>query len=192
MKKNLLIAMLFLMSLGLSAQTYQLDTSKSNIEWTGKKVAGKHHGHINFESGKLTKKGASFNSGKFVVDMKSLTNEDLTDAETNAQLVGHLKSDDFFGVEKFPTAQLIITKGTVIDGDKYEFIGNLTIKDKTEPVKFNATVSSSKKQHIFTGKITVDRSKFDVRYGSGSFFENLGDNMIYDKFDLDFIAVFKE
>ncbi len=192
MKQTLIFATLLLMSFGIEAQTYQLDTSKSSIEWTGKKVAGKHNGHINFVSGSLTKQGKIFNSGHFVVDMKSITNKDLTDAETNAQLVGHLKSDDFFGVEKFPTAQLVITKGTVIKGDQYEFIGNLTIKNKTEPVKFNATVSSSNKQHIFTGKITVDRSKFDVRYGSGSFFDNLGDNMIYDNFDLDFIAVFTE
>ena len=192
MKQTLIFASLFLMSLGLVAQTYQLDTSKSSIEWSGKKVAGKHHGHISFISGELTKKEKSFNSGSFLVDMKSITNEDLTDAATNAQLVGHLKSDDFFGVEKFPTAKLVITKGTVIEGDKYEFIGNITIKDKTEPIKFKATVASSKKQHIFTGKITIDRSKFDVRYGSGSFFDNLGDNLIYDNFDLDFIAVFHE
>lgn len=192
MKQTLIFATLVLMSFGIEAQTHQLDTSKSSIEWTGKKVAGKHHGHINFVSGSLTKQGKSFNSGHFVVDMKSITNKDLTDAETNAQLVGHLKSDDFFGVEKFPTARLVITKGTLIKDDQHEFIGNLTIKNKTEPIKFNATVSSSNKQHIFTGKITVDRSKFDVRYGSGSFFENLGDNMIYDNFDLNFIAVFTE
>src|SRR5690554_3286464 len=166
MKQTLIFATLVLMSFGIEAQTHQLDTSKSSIEWTGKKVAGKHHGHINFVSGSLTKQGKSFNSGHFVVDMKSITNKDLTDAETNAQLVGHLKSDDFFGVEKFPTARLVITKGTLIKDDQHEFIGNLTIKNKTEPIKFNATVSSSNKQHIFTGKITVDRSKFDVRYGS--------------------------
>lgn len=192
MKKIFYAATLLLISFGMSAQTYQLDTSKSTIQWTGKKIGGKHHGHIQLAEGSLTKSGDAFNSGAFVVDMTSMTNEDLTNAKTNAQLIGHLKSDDFFSVESYPTAQLKISEGKLIVKNEYEFSGNITIKNKTEPVKFKATIESKNKQHIFTGKLTVDRSKFDVRYGSGSFFDNLGDNLIYDNFDLDFNVIFNE
>jgi polyisoprenoid-binding protein YceI len=169
-----------------SAQQLTLDTSKSSIKWTGKKVVGEHYGKINFISGSLTQNGDAYSGGEFIVDMKSLTVDDIKNEGTNAQLVGHLKSDDFFGVETYPQSKLVITRGVKSSGNEYDFTGRLTIKDQTHPVSFKAVLSGN----TFTGKLVVDRTKFNVRYGSGSFFSNLGDNMIHDDFELDFNVVF--
>lgn len=174
------------------AQTLSLDVAKSSIEWTGKKVGGQHNGEIKLVSGHLKADGNAYAAGEFVVDMSSITVEDIKDAETNGQLVGHLKSDDFFGVATFPTAKLEIKKGVLVKDNTYEFSGNLTIKQKTEPVTIEATMTTKDGHQVFTGQLVVDRSKFDVRYGSGSFFDNLGDNLIYDDFILDFKVVFSK
>jgi polyisoprenoid-binding protein YceI len=103
---------IFMVGFMTEAQTLKLDTQKSSIEWTGKKVSGSHNGKISFASGSIVQTGKTFSAGEFVVDMKSITVDDITDAGTNANLVGHLKSDDFFGVEAFPTAKLVIKSGT--------------------------------------------------------------------------------
>lgn len=192
MKKLVFISGLMLIGvLGAGAQTLKLVKTDSNIEWTGKTIGGSHHGNISFISGTLVNKGNSYTGGEFIVDMKSITNQDLTDKDTNAKLIGHLKSNDFFGVDKYPTARLVITKGVPSTEGNYEFTGNLTIKDKTNPVTFKVVRSVKEGAQIFNGKLVIDRSKFDVRYGSDSFFDNLGDNVIYDEFELNFTAVFK-
>lgn len=192
MRKILFIVALSFLTISLSAQTYELDSSNSSIQWTGKKLTGKHNGEISFTSGTINKADDSFNSGSFIVDMTSITCVDIEDAEVNAQLVGHLKSDDFFGVGNYPTAQLTIAKGTPLKDGGYEFTGNITIKNKTEPISFKVSSENNSSEIIFVGKLTIDRSKFDVRYGSGSFFDNLGDNLIYDNFELDFNVVLKK
>ena len=111
--------------------------------------------------------------------MNSLVCTDLS-GEYKGKLEGHLKSDDFFGVTKFPTATLKIKKVIKQKGNIYECTGDITIKGKTEVVQFNTTLN----KNSATAKIKIDRTKFDVKYGSGSFFDGLGDNMIYDEFDL--------
>jgi polyisoprenoid-binding protein YceI len=113
--------------------------------------------------------------------MNSILVEDIEDAGANGKLAGHLKADDFFGVSTFPTAQLLVTK---VEGST--FSGNLTIKGITNPTVFTATSSTVGKTTTYKGKITIDRSKYNVKYGSKSFFENLGDKVIYDEFTLDF------
>jgi polyisoprenoid-binding protein YceI len=125
------------------------------------------------------------------MDMQSIKNVDLTDQEYNAKLINHLKSDDFFSVTKYPTSLLEITKveGT---GANLTVTGNLSIKGKTNPVSFPVTVSKSGKENVYKGTITVDRSKYDVRYGSKSFFNDLGDKAINDEFILDFNLVATE
>ncbi len=192
MKTTTLFIALLVAGFTTSAQNLSLDVAKSSIDWTGKKVGGQHNGVIKFASGYLNADGNAYSSGEFVVDMNSLTVEDIKDAETNGKLVGHLKSDDFFGVATYPTAKLVINKGVLVKDNTYEFSGKLTIKQKTEPVTIKATMTSKDGHEVFTGQLVVDRSKFDVRYGSGSFFDNLGDNMIYDDFTLDFKVVFNK
>ncbi len=178
--KVLLAAIALTVGLGVQAKTVKVDASKSTISWLGKKVTGEHSGTIDLKSGELKIDGGAIAGGDFVVDMTSIKNTDLTDAEWNGKLVGHLKSDDFFAVEKYPEAKLVITKEAAFSGDKATATGDLTIKGTTHPVTFDVT----KDGNTYTAEITVDRSKYDVRYGSKSFFDNLGDKVIYDEFYL--------
>lgn len=152
----------------------------STITWVGKKVTGKHTGTINLKDGALEMEDGKLTGGSFSIDMTSLTVTDLK-GEYKGKLEGHLKSDDFFGVETHPTATFKITKVASLGtpGD-YKVSGDLTIKEITKPIKFHAKIAENEA----TAEITVDRSEFDVRYGSGSFFDNLGDKTIYDDFYL--------
>jgi polyisoprenoid-binding protein YceI len=188
----LIVAVGFLMAMPvLYGQTKQLDVENSKILWEGRKVTGAHLGQISLLSGFLEKSGENFGSGQFVVDMTSIVNLDLEDEATNAKLVGHLKSDDFFGVDKFPSSTLAIKHGKLKEQGVYTFSGNLTIKEKTHPVTFEARVDEMGETLKFKGTLTIDRSKYDVRYGSKSFFDNLGDKIIYDEFKLDFDITLK-
>lgn len=178
--KLLLLAMIVMISGGLYAQDYKADVKKTEIKWEGKKVTGKHDGFIKLKSGMLQMKDGNITGGRFAIDMTTITNTDLEDPGTNKKLVDHLKSDDFFGVEKYPTAQFIITKAEPFEKYKAEIEGNITIKETTHPITFNVM----KAHNAYVATIVIDRSKFNVRYGSGSFFDNLGDKMIYDDFTL--------
>ena len=160
--------------------TATVNTSQSQIVWKGYKVTGEHTGNIAVKDGKLSFDEGKLVGGSFDIDMTTITCTDL-EGEWGQKLVGHLKSDDFFGVEKYPTAKFIITKvssrGTP---DDYKVTGDLTIKGITKEIRFlaNATENGA------TAEIKLDRTDFNVRYGSGSFFDNLGDKTIYDEFDL--------
>ncbi len=170
------------------AGNQKVDASKSSVKWVGKKVTGEHSGTISVKEGSLTVDGGKITGGKIVIDMQSITNVDLTDASYNAKLIGHLKSDDFFGVATYPTSELVITKDEV-SGNTHVLTGNLTIKGITNPVTFTATSAKEGSNTVYKGTLTVDRSKFNIRYGSKSFFDNLGDKVIYDEFTLDFNLV---
>ena len=184
--KRLLLAVFALLVAGtLNAQSFKANVDKSEIKWVGKKVTGQHNGKIKLADGVLTFKENKIVSGTFNIDMKSITNDDLADAGYNQKLVGHLKSDDFFGVEKFPIATLILMESAVFTNNSVEAQGKLTIKGITNPVSFTVT----KNGNTYTASIAVDRSKYDVRYGSGSFFENLGNKAIDDVFTLDVTLV---
>lgn len=170
------------------AATQKVDVTKSTVNWTGKKVTGEHHGTIGIKEGNLEVNNGKVTGGKVVIDMQSVADLDLTDAAFNAKLIGHLKSDDFFAVASFPTSELVITKvdGT---GNSLTFTGNLTIKGITNPATFTATSEKDGKNTVYKGTLTIDRSKYNIRYGSKSFFDNLGDKVIYDEFILDFSLV---
>jgi len=170
-----------------SAQELKIDASKSVLAWTGKKVTGEHHGKITLKEGNVTVKDKTIVTGKFVIDMTSIVDEDLTDSTWNKKLVGHLKSDDFFGVATYPEAVLVLTGSTSLVNNKTKISGNLTIKGITQPIEFEAT----KLDNVYSATITVDRILYNVRYGSGKFFDNLGDKTIYDDFILDVKLVVK-
>lgn len=157
----------------------EVNTEKSTVTWKGYKVTGSHHGTIAIQSGTLEFDGDKLTGGEFVVDMSTLTNKDL-EGDSKGKLEGHLKSDDFFDVKDNPTSKLVFTDVKSTGKNSYEVMGNLTIKGITKPVTFDVSVYGSKA----TATLTVDRSEFDVRYGSGSFFDNLGDKTIYDDFEL--------
>jgi polyisoprenoid-binding protein YceI len=176
-------------------QPYQLQPQLSTLGWVGKKVTGQHHGTIQFKSGQVLVKGSQITGGTFVVDMTSIKNEDLTDAETNGKLLGHLKSDDFFAVDKNPTATFVITSIKALKGDaagnNAAITGNLTIKGKTNPLSFPAKIGVKNGVAAASGTATVDRTKYDIRYGSKSFFASIGDKAIDDTFTLTFNVIAK-
>ena len=155
-----------------------IDASKSSIVWTGKKVTGSHTGNINISEGVLKFDNGRLSGGTFTIDMNSITNTDLSE-KMQGRLVGHLKSDDFFGVATYPTATVNITEIAPGDGG-FNVTADLTIKETTAPVTFLAKMTDTGA----TANISVDRTIYDVRYGSGKFFDGLGDKMIYDNFDL--------
>ncbi len=164
--------------------SYKVDTNESVINWKGYKVTGQHYGTVKIKEGSLEYTDGMLSGGSFAIDMATITVGDL-EGEYKGKLENHLKSDDFFGVKNFPTAQFVITE--VISRGKpgdYRISGNLTIKETTKPIKFNASVTEEGGKQVATADITIDRADYDVRYGSGSFFDNLGDKTIYDEFDL--------
>jgi polyisoprenoid-binding protein YceI len=165
-------------------ETYNVDIKKSRIHWIGKKATGQHDGYISFSQAALEFDKGKLTGGSFTVDMNSITCTDITDAETNGKFIGHLKADDFFGVASHPVSTLKITK-VEAKGKKYNITADLTIKGKTNPVTFEAEVNEKGGKGTAKATVTVDRTKYDIRYGSKSFFDNLGDKFIYDEFTLE-------
>jgi polyisoprenoid-binding protein YceI len=179
MKRIFTVVVLFA-TVQLFAQEVEIDVEKSSLKWYGEKVTGSHDGTINLKKGFIEMKNGNITGGEFHIDMTTIANTDIEDADTRAKLEGHLKSDDFFGVETYPVSKLEIKKASKFKDGKAKVTGHLTIKETTLPVDFEVT---SKDGQMMT-EIVIDRSKFDVRYGSGSFFDNLGDKMIYDDFTM--------
>lgn len=179
-KVSLFLAVIMLAGMNAWAQKYVADAEKSTIKWYGAKVSGEHYGTIDLKSGSLELNGDKILNGEFVIDMATIVNEDLTTEEWNKKLVDHLKSDDFFGVAKYPTTKFVITKAEAFKGGKAKVTGDLTIKGITKPVIFETV----KDGNAYTAEIKVDRTLYDIRYGSGKFFDNLGDKMIDDHFTL--------
>jgi polyisoprenoid-binding protein YceI len=181
MKRALLfltISGLFMLRVG-AQNKLSADTTKTSLLWLGEKVTGQHTGTIKLQSGWLNWQNNKIASGEFDINMAS-----LKETENNAMLLGHLKSDDFFGVSKFPLAKLVITGSTPFDKGSGTVSGTLTIKDITNPIEFKATMQKKEEGTWFYANITIDRTKYNIRYGSGSFFDNLGDKTIYDDFKL--------
>ncbi|ARS34144.1 YceI family protein [Pontibacter actiniarum] len=169
------------------ARAYKVDVAKSDLKWHAKKVTGEHMGNIALKSGEMLVNGNKIVGGTFAIDMNAITCSDIKDAEYNGKLIGHLKSDDFFSVEKHPTATFKINSVKPIENaaagkPNATVTGDLTIKGITNPVTFPATVSVKNGVASAKADVTIDRSKFDVRYGSKSFFDGLGDKAIYDDF----------
>lgn len=167
------------------AQDYKVLTDKSVLRWTGKKPAKSHTGVIKLKEGSLTVKKDQITGGTFVVDMNTMVEGDGTDPNKGARLMGHLKSDDFFSTDKFPTSTLVIKEATPFTKDEATVTGDLTIKGITHPVTFK----TKKIGDAYQASVSFDRSLYDVRYGSGKFFENLGDNAIDDMIVLDVTVV---
>jgi polyisoprenoid-binding protein YceI len=178
--KNIAIALFISAATVVSAQTKKINAEKSTISWVGKKVTGSHSGTINVKSGDLVFKGDKLIGGSFVVDATSITVTDLKTGQGKENLEGHLKAGDFFGVEKYPTANLVFTSVSNKGNGVYAVKANLTIKDKTNPLSFDLATTTKTANTAFK----VDRTKYGIEYNSGNFFQNLGDKAIYDDFEL--------
>jgi polyisoprenoid-binding protein YceI len=179
MKKIALLLIALVTIQATQAQLKKIKPLSSSIQWTGKKVTGQHEGTINFLDGILTFKSNKLVAGTFTVDMKSISTTDLT-GEYKDKLDGHLKADDFFGVEKFPTATLVFKKITPVNATTYTVVADMTIKGKMNPVTFTLVTSATGA----TANVKINRAKYDVQYGSETFLGSLGDKAIYDDFDL--------
>ncbi len=183
MKKNFFkgaaASVIILTTLTFTTMKKEINTKESNITWVGKKVTGSHTGNITLKEGHFNVEDGKPIGGEFVMNMNSINVTDLT-GENKGKLEGHLKSDDFFGVEKYPTSKLVITSISEKGNGIYVVVGNLTIKEDTNQITFDLKWNDNSA----TTNLTIDRSKYNVRYGSGSFFDNLGDNTIYDNFEL--------
>ena len=162
---------------------HKVDLQQSSVAWTGYKVSGKHQGSIQLKSGELKFDASKLVGGNFEIDMTSITCSDLT-GEYADKLVGHLKSDDFFGSANHPTAKFVITQSIHQGKDLYKIAGDLTVKGTAKPIKFSATVKEENGSKIANAEIKIDRADYNIKYGSGSFFDNLGDKTIFDEFDL--------
>lgn len=159
--------------------------TESQVRWEASKVTGTHWGYVPLKNATLDYSGGKIKGGSFDMDMVNLTVEDLTDAKSKGNLTGHLKSDDFFSVEKFNTSTFKITEAKSSNGTDYTITGNLTIKGITQKVSFPAKVSVAGKKVTATGQIKFDRTKFEIKFRSGRYFPDLADKMIYDEVKLD-------
>ncbi|MFD1628552.1 YceI family protein [Pseudopedobacter beijingensis] len=174
------------------AQVYKLDTEKSTIEWIGRKVTGAHTGTLKFGSGSVNYNGA-LKGGNFIIDMTSIKTTDLQ-GEWAEKLEGHLKNEDFFATDKFATAKFVITKlGKANVEGVQNIVGNLTIKGITKELSFPATVKVNNGVLTATAKsVKIDRTKYDIKYGSKNFFDSLGDKAIDNDFELNISIVAKK
>jgi polyisoprenoid-binding protein YceI len=169
----------------INAAEYEVDTKKTKVKWHAEKVTGEHDGYVSVKSGSLDYSDGELEGGEFVIDMTSIVNTDIEDKGYRAKLENHLKSDDFFAVEKYPEAMFEITEVKTVSGQTTVH-GEMTIKGKTNKISFPAEMSASGDALTATATITLDRSNYDVKYRSKSFFdiEALGDKMIYDEFTI--------
>ena len=164
---------------------YNVDAAKSTFKWTGKKVTGQHWGNINFSSGQVSVDGNNIVGGTFSVDMNSISVKDIPADKGGDKLLGHLKSDDFFGVAGHPTTTLVIKKATAKGGNSYDVVADLTIKGTTAEVTFPATITKDAGSLSAQASFKINRTKYGIKYGSGSFFDNLGDKAISDDFEVE-------
>jgi polyisoprenoid-binding protein YceI len=181
--KPLLSICLVLMAFGASqAQILNQLSSQSYLRWYGEELTGKtHFGNLSFKKAQINLQDGVITSGNFLVNMTSLTVEDLSGGG-KAKLTSHLKSDDFFSVEKHPEAILTITQKAKVENGVQSLVGELTIKGINHPVEFTMTLGEN---NSAKAQLTFDRSKYEVRFRSGSFFENLGDKLILDDIKLE-------
>lgn len=172
-----------------NALVKQIDLNRSTVAWEGTKVGGRHDGTIGLRSGELYLVDDQIVGGNIIIDMQQITVLDIENPETNARLRGHLESDDFFSVATYPEATFemaqLVKHEEVAEGEpNYTIRGNLTIKGITHGVSFPAHVHVHDDMLTAKADFDLDRTQWDVRFGSGRFFENLGDNLIHDNFNL--------
>ena len=176
---------------GAGAVSFNIDTTKSKVNWLAKKVTGQHNGTIKVVSGELKTEDGKVVAGKFDIDLNSINILDLTDPAVNAKLLGHLKSDDFFSTATHPKGTFEITSVEPLtgaaDGKSNALVkGNLTLMGIAKPVEFPAVIKTEGDVLTASGAVELDRTLWDIRYGSGKFFPGIGDKMIYDTFKVEF------
>lgn len=168
----------------MKTQTFNVASAQSEIAWIGRKITGAHNGTISIKEGSLELTAGQLSGGRFIIDTTSIIILDVTDPDTNAQFAGHLASDDFFSSAKYPDAIFEVIVAEKKSGDFYFVTGNLTIKGITHAVSFEMNLANDGQTLSATGNLVVDRTLYDMKFRSGNFFQNLGDTLIYNDFDL--------
>ena len=170
------------------------DTEKSIAQWTGSKKIVKNwtdRGTIKIKQGFASFENGVLKGGEVVFDMNTITATSTGKGEGQDYLSTHLKSDDFFAVSTYPESKFIITSVAKESGNIYQVTGDLTIKGKTNPVSFPAEVRASNGQTTIIGGLMLDRTLWEVKFGSDKFFQDLGDNVISDEFSIEFTVITK-
>tara|TARA_B100001250_G_C19605522_1_gene702578 strand:+ start:43 stop:633 length:591 start_codon:yes stop_codon:yes gene_type:complete len=175
--------------------TVWIDDTLSTMSWIGNKVTGSHNGKIKIKNGYILKKDDLLMGGEIIIDMNSISVDDIEHPKWNEGLVSHLKNEDFFHVDKFSVSKLKITSSrkSFIDdkmSSNIEIFSDLTIKNITKPISFHAYVDFERNES--SGELIIDRTKWNIKYGSSSFFKDLGDRAIYDDFIINFKLVSKK
>jgi len=194
-KNNIMFKKIFILILSVITLTsftilthqdhVKVNTETSTVKWTGSKVTSSHEGDIKIKSGKLILDHGRLVGGQFEIDMTTIVNTDIEDKESRLNLEGHLKNKDFFNVNEHKTASLMITTVKLIEESSYELQADLTIKGITHEIKFNADVEIKGTAFLAIAKIKIDRTKWEIKYNSGSFFDGLGDYLILDEIEFD-------
>jgi polyisoprenoid-binding protein YceI len=164
-------------------ESYKISPENSTIEWIGEKLTGSHSGYINLQNAFFLFKEEKFVGGEFNIDMNSIKCTDIENPKYAAKLEEHLKDPDFFNCSKYPTSNFKI-KNIIFDGTSYMITGDITIKEITQEIKFPAQFENDGDLFHANATLKIDRTKHDIKYGSGSFFDDLGNRMIYDEFTL--------
>jgi len=162
----------------------KVDTKTSTIKWIGSKIAESHEGTINIQKGVLDINHGVLVGGQISIDMSTITNTDM-EGRRKQRLEWHLKNEDFFNVESFPLAVITISNAKRGEGNTYNIIADLTIKNIRHSISFVANVDIKGLDYLATAKIKIDRTKWDIKYNSGNFFKDLGDKLILDEVEFD-------
>ena len=170
-------------------KAFEIDKEASKVYWTGKKVTGEHTGYVSISDGEVHLQDGKVAGADVKIDLNTIVCTDLTNEEWNKKLVDHLKSDDFFSVDKYPTASFQITSIKSDNNGGHKVEGKLTMKGATHEINFPAKVSAKDGVVSAKGTAKIDRTKWNIRYGSGKFFQDLGDRMIDDEFEITFDIV---
>ena len=164
--------------------TYKIDAKNSVITWKGFAVVDGHNGTIGISEGVVSFEKGHLKAGNFIIDMGTIAVLDLEDEEENGDLVGHLKSEDFFDVEKFPTSEFELTD--IEEKENKTFLrGNFTLKGTIRNIEFPVVVSKQGKEVTMVSKpFTIDRTEWGIIYDSGKFFKDLKDELIKDEIEI--------
>jgi rhodanese-related sulfurtransferase len=167
-----------------------VNSELSTIEWIGRNMNSTHRGTVRVARGSITVRDGGLSGGAISIDMNSITNTDIEDAVLRQLIEAHLKSDDFFDVERFPTAELVIESAVPVAGatpgsTNYNVAGRLTVKDANHGIEFPAIISAGS-DGVLTAvaQIEIDRTRWNVLYGSGRLFRMLGKHLVNDMITL--------
>ena len=187
-KLSLALAMSFLTVFSFATnngeKTVAVNTKNSAVKWIGSKISESHEGTVNIKKGTLIINEGELVGGEFVFDMHSINTTDMSE-KYNQKLNSHLKDEDFFNVELYPTATLVIKRAMKYKDNLYNLVGELTIKDITRPIKFQANVDISGLNFSARSKLKIDRTKWGITYSSGNYIKDLGDKAILDEIEFD-------